>query len=248
MPTTGGSAFQYPTPELRELFQKKLYAALEAMNLAKLQELYAESEELLAESFRRHMGTDVAHDIREMIRVAERTLGLFIIRGQDTGKVETHRESQSRALTAYRNAQRTNTPPEGQIRVADVHPYGRVIRRLALVSDEVFWEAMRTARAENSLAREVVLRHIQRIEDANNHRAPELAGRPEININRVLEQVIGASGVSPTMESEMDWNQVDPSRLNEFRDGLRSAALSLVRLQQRVERRIRRRDGNTGTR
>lgn len=230
--------FRYPTPELRAAQREELAAALTRNDVPRLRALLAEAEELLQVAHRRRMGAAVSLDVREMIRTAERHLGLAILKGQAEGWVETTLDAQRRSLLQFRGLADNN----GKLRTQDVYPTIKHVRFLAEGTDEQFAAALAAAREKrNSLSRTDVSRELKLIITPPGDRPELLRGKRRLNVNHVLAQVIDASGVAPSVAEELDWSQLDEARGDEFVNGLREAANSLTRLQQRVQRRLARR-------
>lgn len=235
--------FTYPTREARQAQRRRLEEALELegeARLAALQAILAEAEGILAAVFRRQMGGATSLDAREMVRQAERYLGLGVRRGQAEGWIETADEARRRALLSKRTNLPAELVPAAKVRIRDIFNVRRssFLFAYADAPAEAFAAAVAACRQRGTLAQIDLVGELRRLAAAAAAARPELLrGRRHLNVNHTLTQVIGASGVSASVEAELDWGQLDEARLDEYSADLRDVINSLYRLKRHIDRR-----------
>lgn len=189
------------------------------------------------------LGREIELDAAEMVRRAERGIGVAIRRGQEAGEIETTAEAKRRAGLIARGVQHSadnNVVPKARpvdfAKKDELHNNGAGIYALTDgVTDEQFDEAIEEAKAEGNLSRANVVRKA-------TGREPRPADRPELlrktrhhDANRIVEQtVIALEGLALGVPL-IDFDQLDPAQISAWSGSLATSLQSLNRMSRRLK-------------
>lgn len=192
----------------------------------------------------KNLGREIELDAAEMVRRAERGIGVAIRNGQEAGEIATRAEDRSRAGRISRARQLGNNElPKEKPSPSDIVPAhelsdnGAGIYHLTDgVTDEDFETAIAEAKAEGNLSRANVVRK------AKGEPAKPSTDRPEHlrktrhhNANRIVEElVITLDGCVMSLDL-IDWEQLDPTKVNGWSDSLNESLRSLNRLNRQLK-------------
>jgi hypothetical protein len=152
-----------------------LVEALENGDIEQIVELKSQAEAIRIYSMQKQLGKDAELSAAEIVRRAERGLGVAIRRGQEAGVIAKKGDPPSAPTDAYervRGGRKERVAPGERLRVRDpnLRSPGEFftsgedrVRTYAVtdeVSDEQFEEAIEAARAEKNLSRANVVRKI----------------------------------------------------------------------------------------
>ncbi len=235
-------------PEERQALLTSLESAVQRGDLDRIIKHLIEAEAHLGDVLRNQRGTEATLDAREMIRLVERHLGLGVRRGQEAGVIETPREAATRVLLEGRQL----TAPSShkvKVKVRDVMPGLSKVFHLAVGTAAQFDAAVATSRERRKMGRDDLARELARLVAAADLQRPEdLRGRRRLDVNQVIAATIGASGISESIEAQLDWEQLDLSRADEFYLSLTDVVNSLNRLRGRIKRRANAAQASRGSR
>lgn len=182
-------------------------------------------------------------DAVEMLRRAERALGLAIRRGQQAGEIETRHDATLRA-TQSREDRRTGAvtvvtktrPMDYLTRSERSHSNGDVFDLTDGVTDRCFEEALAAARAEGNLSRANVVRKVKG--EPPKRRPEHLRGLRHLDGNRIVEQTILDSGIERELAEQIDYRALDRDRLEEWISSLSSVIKSLTTLRRNLNKEL----------
>jgi hypothetical protein len=185
----------------------------------------------------KNLGRDIELTAAEMVRRAERGIGVAIRRGQEAGEIRAHgqheRTVNQHGVAAVR-LDETKTSPE--------EFFANSAERTAIydvtdsVTDEQFDAAIDEAKIEGNLSRANVVRKVK------GEPAPKPAGRPEHlrgmrhhDPNRIVEQTVtGLEGYVLGI-GLIDFDRLDRTRLAAWSGSLTASLQSLNRLSRRLK-------------
>lgn len=189
------------------------------------------------------LGRDAELAAIEIVRRAERAVGIAIRRGQAAGEIETKSEAAARAseVRLGRGDGKAKKP-----RIVDYlskhdasSSHVDVFDLTDGVSDEQFEAALAEAKAERSLARINVKRKIQGL--APKPPRPEhLRKMRHFDPNRIVEQTILDSGIDAELSGAIDYRALDRHRLEEWISSLSGAITSLTTLKRNLKKELNR--------
>lgn len=197
------------------------------------------------------LGREIELDAAEMVRRAERGIGVAIRKGQEAGEIRAkgQRPPRSQPYDRVRNGQQEHVQAEDVDNAKclpsptdfaskdELASNGTGIYSLTDdISDEQFDAAIDEAKAEGNLSRANLVRKVK------GEPAPKPADRPEHlrrmrrhDSNRIVEQtVIGLEGYVLALDL-IDFDALDPARLSAWSSSLATSLQSLNRLSRRLK-------------
>lgn len=186
------------------------------------------------------LGQEIELDAAEIVRRAERGIGVAIRNGQAAGEIETRVEAASRA-----GRQRFGAAESLKPRPHDYGTKDELTTVYALtdgVDEPLFEEGLTEAKAEGNLSRANVVRKIKGTAPVTTGRPEVLRGRRRIDPNRVIEQtVLGANPNPGGVLGEVDFTALDASRMDAWITILASHIKGLRALKTQLEQEVSRR-------
>lgn len=216
-----------------------LRQAVEHGDIDQIVELKSQAEAIRIYTTQKQLGKDAELAAAEIVRRAERGIGVAIRRGQDGGTIRARGEGGGDPRFVDPQPRETRMSPAAYI--------PNNAERTAIydvtdsVSDEQFDEAIDEAKAENNLSRANVVRKIRK------EPAPKPTDRPEhlrnmhhIDPNRVVEQTITHSGIAPGLEELIDYSALERDRLEGWVSSLSDVIRSLTTLRNNLKKELTR--------
>lgn len=217
--------------------------ALKHGRIKHLVALKGDAEKLRVYTRRERLGRVAVLAAEEVVRRAERAVGLAIRRGQAAGEIETRPEAARRASEA-RRGRGDGTPSKP--RMVDFLPksdlsssHGDIFDLTDGVTDEQFETALAAARVEVSLSRANVIRKIQGLMPPPP-RPEHLRKMRHFDPNRIVEQTILDSGLDAELSGQINYRDLDRDRLEEWISSLSSAIKSLTTLKRNLKKELNR--------
>lgn len=184
------------------------------------------------------LGREIELDAAEMVRRAERGLGVAIRNGQEAGEIVKRGDIGAQVrpghagggIPGHRRGDDLVRPLEFVKNHGELsHAYAA-----ATVPDAEFDEAIAEAKAEGNLSQRNVARKLKK--------APPSAGRPELlrktrhhDANRIVEQtVIALEGLALGVPL-IDFDQLDPAQISAWSGSLATSLQSLNRMSRRLK-------------
>lgn len=230
-----------------------LNQAVEHGDIDQIVELKSQAEAIRIYTTQKQLGKDAELAAAEIVRRAERGIGVAIRRGQDAGDFLTQREGGGHpelVPTGTRTSSKPS-PTEWLKRGNDMTNTYAVTDN---VSDEQFDEAIKEAKEEGNLSRANVVRKVkpakdersvsERLKSASRKRydasqRPEhLRGMRHIDPNRVVEQTIFGSGISDEIAEQIDFSALDRDRLEGWVSSLSDVIRSLTTLRNNLKKEL----------
>lgn len=226
-----------------------LTEALEQGDIGSIVEMKSQAEAIRVYTMQKQLGKDVELSAAEIVRRAERGLGLAIRRGQELGEIRTVADGGPRG-PYMRGDQLVHATPvlpdERKRSPADFFSGGQeqydTYRLADGVTDDQFDDAVEEAKAEGNLSRANVVRKVK-------GERPKLA-RPEvlrnmrhIDPNRVVEQTVLHSGMSESVAELLDYSALDRDRLEGWVSSLTEVIRSLTTLKRNLMKELTRDEG-----
>lgn len=187
-----------------------LLAAIAAQDLPGIVEYKARSKAIQEISKQLQLGKDMQRDAAEFVRRAERGVGVGIRNGQEGGTIKTRSDNKATELVGDDNK---HSPTDFATRHELTSTHGGIYDLTDGVTDEMFEESLKEARAEDNLSRSNVARKCQAKAAAANTPAeqsipvekpaptPRPAGGPKGDPNQMLGNVDGMlRGIVTTLE------------------------------------------------
>lgn len=198
-----------------------------------------------------NMSKEIQLDATEMVRRAERGVGLAIRKGQAEGTVENISEARHRAVVQreINQGRADQTAINGLIKTRptdlaadnDLSGNGAGIYHLTDgVDQEQFEQAITEAKAEGNLSRANVVRKVKGEHPKPASRPEILRGTRRIDANRVIETtVLDASNlISPGLIAEIDFADLDRERLGEWVSSLSESIKAMRTLMKSLEKEL----------
>lgn len=181
------------------------------------------------------LGREIELDAAEMVRRAERGIGLAIRRGQAAGEIR------GRGGDDYRSGLHVEkTGPReffsGGQDTVDTYAVTDG------VTDEQFDAAIVQAKAEGNLSRANVVRKVKGSAPVKSERPEILRKTHRIDGNRVIREAVSGAGLPPaSIFDEVDFTTLDDSEIKVWVDSLTSHIAALRSLRTRLVKEIDRR-------
>lgn len=212
-----------------------LTQAVEHGDIDQIVELKSQAEAIRIYTTQKQLGKDAELAAAEIVRRAERGIGVAIRRGQEEGTIrraERHGVHDANSMSpqeavgaAYRSE------------LSDV--YYPVTDD---VTDKQFEEAIEEAKAEQNLSRVNVVRKVKPNSSASRHlrssRPEILRGRRHFDSNRAVEQIILGSGMSDSVAELIEYDALDRDRLEGWVSSLSEVIKSLQTLNNNLKKEL----------
>ncbi|MCA1572563.1 MAG: hypothetical protein LC798_20140 [Chloroflexi bacterium] len=206
-----------------------LTQAVEHGDIDQIVELKSQAEAIRIYTTQKQLGKDAELAAAEIVRRAERGIGVAIRRGQEEGTIRGHGgkftqgevEPPSPSEYATRSELHGNGQYPGLYDVTDD------------VTDEQFEEAITKAKDEKNLSRANVVRKVK-----GEGRHELLRNTRHIDPNRVVEQTILGSGLPPSLAELLDYSALDRDRLEEWISSLSDVIRSLTNLRTNLKKEL----------
>lgn len=187
----------------------------------------------------KNLGREIELDAAEMVRRAERGIGVAIRHGQEAGEIETADEARRRASLSRHQVADGNTKPKptdyaGRFELSNTK--GDIYDLTDNVSDDQFDAAVEEAKAEGNLSRANVIRKVK------GEPAPKPADRPEHlrkmrrhDPNRIVTEITnGLEGYVLSLDL-IDFDGLDRGQIAAWSGSLATSLQSLNRLSRRLK-------------
>lgn len=224
-----------------------LELVLEHGHIEHVAELKAQAQAIEVYTRQKNLGRDAGLAAAEIVRRAERGLGLAIRRGQERGEIETRLDSQRRASYSRHHFSSSDRDADGiSIKArprdfastSEMHSTsGNIFDLTDDVTDEQFETAIETAKSEQNLARANVIRKV-RDEQPKPKRPEHLRGMHYHDPNRIVEKTIELSGLDHDVE--INYAGLDRDRLEMWISSLSSVIRSLNALKRNLQKELNR--------
>lgn len=206
----------------------------------------------------KQLGKDMELVAAELVRRAERRIGVSIRRGQEAGTIGTPSDAKAHA-GRVRQQKVYNYPlpphPPFPSEIAPGEPLALnkagIYHLTDGVADEQFEAALAAAKAEGNLSRRNVVKLVRNLTGNNvmqvQHRADTVVvpDRPEIlhrtkrlNSERIVEQTVAAASdlVMPDLMAHVDYGQLDRDKIEGWVSSLSQSISALRSLRTRLEK------------
>ena len=231
------------TAALQESLQW-LEVAMTKTDPTPIAEFKAWAATVLEATKQKKLGRQIELDAAEMVRRAERGIGVAIRNGQDAGEIATHSESASyagRKSAAQRLGEteplKSKPAPSDFANYDELTGNGAGIYHLTdNVTDEEFEVAVTECKAEENLSRANVVRKVKQAPAPASGNRPELLHRTRRHdANRIVEQtVIGLEGFVLGV-ALIDFDALDRSQITAWSSSLNASLQSLNRLSRQLK-------------
>jgi hypothetical protein len=222
-----------------------LAAALAGDDMERISEIKSQAEAIRVYTIQRQLGKDAELSAAEIVRRAERCIGLAIRKGQAEGRINTRGDQRS-----DQHREKTLVSPSVYLAPGDatVNAYAMADN----VSDEAFEAAIGEAKAEGNLSRANVVRKVTRV-SSNSDRWDRLAGlAAEGHSSHQIATILGVSretvmvrakkiGLSIHADAVVGkTRRIDPERvLRSFAETLESLAPSCEQIEpEKIDRAV----------
>lgn len=212
-----------------------LTEALEQGDISSIVEMKSQAEAIRVYTVQKQLGKDSELAATEIVRRAERGLALAVRDGQESGRIAKHGQAihyRGNGLVVDHTDIQSVSEATGMSRdaLASTYPLADA------VTAEEFEAAVEEAKAEGDLSRANLVRKVK------GEGPPKPADRPEHlrrmrrhDANRIVEQtVIGLEGYVLGI-SLIDFEQLDPSRIEGWSRSLSTSLQSLNRLSRQLK-------------
>lgn len=186
------------------------------------------------------LAKDIQLDAQEMVRRAERGLGVAIREGQERNEIRSlgSTQFQGNQHVAGPAQAMTTSPTEFASQSSLSNSHGGIYDLTDGVSDEQFESALSEAKDEGNLSRANVARKAKGEPAPKAKRHELLHGSRRIDVNRVVgatvEQV--ANPCPAGLFAELDWSAVDHSKIGEWVESLTESISALRSLRTNLTR------------
>lgn len=221
-----------------------LLEAIEHGEIEHIHELKSKAEAIRCYAAQKQLGKDVQLNAAEIVRRAERGLGVCIRRGQAEGTVAKKGDHKGNQHTGGRSVDDTSskvTPSEYVTGYERVEVYAMTDD----VTDEQFEEAIAEARAEKNLARANVVRKVakRKIIEApptKKQRHEVLRKARHVNPDRVVDGVVTAVLVPVSTFDLLNgrYGELDGERLDGWASSLTDSIRSLTTLRNNLKKEL----------
>lgn len=156
-------------------------------------EVKAQAETIRTYTLQKQLGKDAELAAAELVRRAERGLGLAIRRGQEAGEIRTAEETQHAGVNArdlVANDHKVSPQEASQVKHRkDLAPIYKMADR---ATDQEFDVALAEAKAEGNLSRANVVRKVTGASASTTERPDILRNTHHHNANRIVEETVHA--------------------------------------------------------
>ena len=215
-----------------------LTEALTKGDIDSIVELKSQAEAIRVYTVQKQVGKDAQLAATEIVRRAERGLGLCIRRGQAEGKIRTREAALSMAPNHGHPDGASMASPSDYASYSELAGGGTVgIYGLTDdVSDEQFEAALTEAKAEGNLSRANVARKAKGEEPKPNGDRPELLRKTRRHdANRIVTEIChGLEGYVLGL-SLIDFDQLDRAQIDAWSGSLSKSLQSLNRLNRQLK-------------
>lgn len=189
----------------------------------------------------KQLGRDIELDAAEMVRRAERGIGIAIRNGQDAGEIATREDGLSLGSATASGHQTLMT---GKISPAQF--FGSDDHRSASyaladnVTNEQFDAAIEEAKSEKNLSRANVVRKVRSETPQSTDRHELFRKTRRLDGNRIIESTVRAAEPSTPLLEQIDYAALDADRIGEWISSLSESIKTLRSLQRNLEKELNR--------
>jgi hypothetical protein len=183
------------------------------------------------------LGREIELNAAEMVRRAERGIGVAIRRGQEAGEIKRQGQGggQPPATERPRSDNTLSSPYDFASHQELVGNGTGIYHMTDDVSDEQFETAIEEAKTEGNLSRANVVRKARKQPAPPSPRPEVLRQTRHHNSNRIVEQtVIALEGLCLGIDL-IDYSQVDPQKTAAWAESLRTSLRALNRLVKELQ-------------
>lgn len=214
--------------------------AIEYGEIEQIVELKSQAEAIRIYTQQKQLGKDAELSAAEIVRRAERGLGLAIRRGQDEGTIA--RKGESHAFNGNQHVAadggpvhaENKTSPKDAAGVASKSLLNPIYAMADHVTDDRFEEALSEAKDEGNLSRANVVRKIKK-EDPPTKRPDVLRKTRHIDANRVVAETVSALEGLALGVGLIEVANIDRAQANDWATSLSSSLRSLNRLAKQLK-------------
>ncbi len=196
----------------------------------------------------KQLGGEIRLDALEMVRRAERGLGVAIRNGQAAGEIETNAEARARGGRGrQQSGVSTLLKPRPMDYASKAELFGASAGHPGAfyladgVTDEQFEAVIAQARAESNLSRANIVRKLpaKRAKPAAVPQPVDTAPktRRRFNSNRIIETAVTAAEPSPLLEF-VNYAALDRGRIDEWVNSLATSIRSLQSIKKQLEKEL----------
>jgi hypothetical protein len=221
-----------------------LTQALEQGDIAQMLELKSQAQAIAVYTAQKEMGHDAELAAQEIVRRAERGIGMAIRKGQEEGTIRRRGETSRRydrwsgEVNVTDNSIKAS--PEDFVKRSELDGSNRngIYGLADGVTDEQFDEAVTAAKTEGNLSRANVVRKVKGAPPPRNSARHELLRNTHHHDpNRIVnETVMALEGLRLGLDL-IDWERVDPEQIPAWADSLSESIRSLNRLRAELRSR-----------
>lgn len=223
-----------------------LVQALEHGDIDQIVELKSQAEAIRIYTMQKQLAKDAQLSAMEIVRRAERGLGVAVRKGQDAGVIRSKRDGSPGTSSDYlRNGKTvraassrvTTKPSPGQF-FKTHDEWHDVYAMTDGVTDEQFEDSVADAKTEGNLSRANVIRKIKGQQRASE-RPEMLKGTRHHNPERIInETVIALDGLclGLTLLEPRDFDSLDPQKVEDWSSSLRASLRILNQLAKGLNR------------
>jgi hypothetical protein len=204
-----------------------LTEALAHGEITQIVEIKSQAEAIRVYTAQKQIGKDAELAAAEVVRRAERGIGVAIRRGQDAGEIKTPGQ------TDYRHAGRNAT------NVPDVFAHNQERKDVYALTDDVtdeqFDTAVDEAKTEGNLSRANVVRKVKGEPPKPSGRPEHLRGMRHHDPNRIVQEIAtGLEGYVLALDL-IDFDRLDRAQIAAWSGSLTASVQSLNRLSRRLK-------------
>lgn len=194
----------------------------------------------------KNLANEIQLDALEMVRRAERGIGVAIRNGQEAGDIETLAEARVRASRSRSGRQQTVDNGVLKPKASDFakpddlyQSSGGIYDLTDDVTDEQFDKALEDARKEDNLSRANVVRKVKNKQPKPSDRPEVLRKTRRLDPNRVIRETVTAlegACLGVALLEAHHYDQLDPAESQQWAESLSSSLRLLGRLRKELER------------
>lgn len=204
-------------------------------DIEQIVELKSQAEAIRVYTVQKQLGKDSELAAQEIVRRAERGIGVCIRKGQEAGRIETLSEARSRARLGQQNADGTLSKPRPRD-FTDPDSLHDAVTVTDGVSDEQFEAALSDARSEGNLSRANVVRKVKGEPGKTTSERPEhLRKTRRHDSNRMVAEIVNGLEGYVMVLNLIDFEQVSPENVIGWSDSLATSLRALNRLNRQLK-------------
>lgn len=217
--------------------------ALQHGDIESIVELRSQADAIRIYTAQKQLGKDAELAATEIVRRAERGIGLAIRAGQEKGEIARTGQHVGNQYTNGRAGQATSSKPVSPTEFASMNElrgsgHAPGIYDLAdSVADEDFDEAIEEAKADGNLSRSNVVRKIRGEAKPQGDRHEVLRGTRRLDHNRIVDGfVTSVAGVGGELFNLIDYSALDPDRIDDWVASLSESITTLTKLRNNLKK------------